>query len=231
MVRCYVTRSCYWLLKHMVFPILIVTVFGSTMSVIYISIYYRFTPDRASLLKAVAVVVTILIVVTTYVALGAYGYTHQSYGQVRLIMGYVGDLASICFYGSPMERIMHVLRTKSVASIPINMCVMGAITNAVWLVYSVLISDLFVLVPNAICLVLTTTQIVLYTRYKKYSSNVRDLELGQISVVLSPKQLRTHSRLDLSKLQLSPTMESPSFHALRSPLSPLRYPTHHTQST
>lgn len=227
---CYATRSCYWLLKHMIFPILIVTIFGSTMSVIYISVYYQFTPDRASLLKAVAVVVALLIVVTTYVALGAYGYTNQSYGQVRLIMGYVGDLASICFYGSPMERIMHVLRTKYVASIPINMCVMGAITNAVWLVYSWLIRDLFVLVPNAICLVLTSTQLVLYAKYKKNGNSVGDLELGEISVVLSPKQLRTHSQLDLSKLQLSPTMESPSFHALRSPLSPLRYPTQNTQS-
>lgn len=213
--------TIYWLMMHKIFPIFVATLFGELLSFIYLFIYIKYAgKQRSYAVKTLVVTVGILAIVTIYIILGVYGLTGQSYDGVRKVLGYIADVAAICFYGSPMERIHRVLKTKSVEPIPIHMCCMGAITNGLWLVYGILTSDIFVIIPNIFTITLTTTQLVLYVTFRPRTSSWLPADTTHISVVLSPKlNGRKASALDLGKL--SP-VESPSFHALRSPLTPLQ---------
>lgn len=214
--------SIYWIMMHKIFPIFVATMLGELLSFVYLTIYIKYAgPQRSYAVKTLVVTVVILAIVTLYIVLGVCGLTGQSTDQVRKVLGYIADVAGICFYGSPMERIHRVLKTKSVEPIPIHMCVMGAITNGLWLVYGFLTSDVFVIIPNVFTITLTTTQLVLYVVFRPRSSSWlprSSVDPAHISVVLSPTR-KNSAVLDLGKL--SP-VERPSFHALRSPLTPLQ---------
>lgn len=220
----------YWFLAHCIFPICTVAAVGELLAIVYLSIYCRYTSDRRCVLRTIAVAVALLVVVTLYVALAAVGITQQPYKQVQDIVGYLAVMASVCFYGSPMERIKRVLQTKSVAPIPINMCVMGAISNSLWLCYAIATCNRFVLVPNALCLTLMTTQCVLYAVYKPSSRSYLaaattsinmvsaiggfDEEMSMYSSAVTPKQLQQQSQHEVIDLEASKVMtRSPSLHA------------------
>lgn len=213
----------YWLMKHNIFPIWTSTFTGELLSIAYISVYLKFTTNRPYVLKTAGIVVAILLVVSIYVLLGISGVTNQTHSQVKDVLGYIADLASICFFASPTERIKRVLQTKSVAPIPIQMCCMGVVTNSLWVAYGFASHDPIVIIPNVISLAFTTTQLVLYVIYMPRGATAAaegetvdpcdDSDGVQaIAVVISPKQ----------GLAAKPAAESPHYRTMGSPLTPLQ---------
>lgn len=215
-------RMMYWLMKHNIFPIWTSTFTGELLSIAYISVYLKFTTNRPFVLKTVGIVVAILLIVSIYVLLGVSGVTNQTHNEVKDVLGYIADLASICFFASPTERIKRVLETKSVAPIPIQMCCMGVITNSLWVAYGFASHDPIVIIPNVISLGFTTTQLVLYVIYMPHGATAAEEEafdsyyessdVPTITVVISPKQ----------GLTTKPAAESPHYRASESPLTPLQ---------
>lgn len=172
---CY--RLLYGLLTGNIFPLVVTFLFGEAMAMIYTAIFYRWTSDRAHAAKIVRHVAFILSLVTLYAVLAALGKTNQTTEQAGKCVGYIGVCASFILYLSPFESIMQVLTTKSGESIPINMCAAGTVSNAIWVAYAALTLDMFMLIPNAICMVLAAIQVTLYWvfRPKRYSSSSRKL--------------------------------------------------------
>lgn len=207
----------YWFLKRSVFPIATTTVAGVIFSIIFIGIFVNYTNQRPLVLKTVAVVVSILSAVSVYVILGTYGLIGPSKSQVTVHLGYISDLASVCFFASPMERIKRVVQIKSNAPIPIQLCLMGTVMNSLWASYGILTHNWFVVTPNSLSLAFNAVQLTLYVVYWPHTSSLDALECGceaitpAYSMVLSPKlggNVKT-------------AIDSPQFHALRSPLTRL----------
>lgn len=166
-------RLLYGLLTDNIFPLVITFLFGEIMATIYTAIYYCWTSERAHVAKIVRRVTVILSLVTIYAGLAALGKTDQTTAQAGKCVGYIGICASFILYLSPFESIMQVLATKSGESIPINMCVAGTVSNAIWVTYAALTHDVFMLIPNAVCMVLAAIQVTLYWvfRPKSYRSS------------------------------------------------------------
>lgn len=71
----------------------------------------------------------------------------------------MGVCVSVILSASPFETSRQVVRTKSAASTPIVMC---TVSNSLWVFYGLVDFDLFVVVPNVLCVALGAVQVVLY---------------------------------------------------------------------
>uniref|UniRef100_K3WEY1 Bidirectional sugar transporter SWEET n=1 Tax=Globisporangium ultimum (strain ATCC 200006 / CBS 805.95 / DAOM BR144) TaxID=431595 RepID=K3WEY1_GLOUD len=132
----------YGYLSGSIFPLCATYLFGDVVSVMYIIVFYRYTSERKYTFQVVASVVFVLLLVTVYVALGKLGVTDQSTNQVSSIIGFIGIGVSIILYASPLETIKRVITTKSASSIPILLCVVGTISNALWTADGLIIGDI-----------------------------------------------------------------------------------------
>ncbi|RLN93872.1 hypothetical protein BBJ28_00024627 [Nothophytophthora sp. Chile5] len=149
-----------------IFPLFAESVFGEVVNLVFLFVYYRFSTERKYIRRLCFWSAVALVIVTLYVILATTGVTHESHSEMKTILGYVSVVINICMYGSPLAAMVHVVRTKSAASIPIVFCAVSFVNCALWTVFGVGIDDMFVLAPNAIATVLSAVQIVLYGVYR-----------------------------------------------------------------
>lgn len=178
------------------------------MAVIYITIFALATADRGYALKTIGLAAIPVVLTTLYAVLVVTGVTGQSNDDAVTVFGYVSLLTTIGFYASPLATLRRVVQTQNAASIPIGMVVAGTICNSLWTLYGLAKSDMFLFVPNAVCVCLGVVQILLYAKYNpnRRTAGTAQAEDGDIRICieLSPK----------AQKQLS---ASPVFQAMASP--------------
>lgn len=206
-------------LRNNIFPVFITFAVGDVISLFFITVYVRYTTERAYVLRVLGVTALILALVTVYAILGITGVTHQTREQVKPIIGYIAIVAAVLLYGAPFEKVLLVLRHKTSEFIPIVMVIVGTTNNALWVIYTPLDHNWFMFVPNAICVVLGLTQLCLYYFY--HPSHARQdshisIELGDESVISIVVET---PKMDLTTGKQFPA--SPSFQLMHSPLTSL----------
>lgn len=152
----------YGILTDNIFPLTITYIFGDCISIFYVLVYLYYTPNRKYVIKACTWVGVPMAIVTIYSILGAWELAGESKHEVGLVVGWITVATSIILYSSPFETIVHVLRTRCATSIPINMCLMGAISNTFWTIYSFIKMDMILIMPNVICLTIGIIQCIVY---------------------------------------------------------------------
>ncbi|GMF66073.1 unnamed protein product [Phytophthora lilii] len=184
-------RMTYGYTTDSMFPLFGSQLFGEIVGIVYNVIYYRWSLEekRQRLRKLYAIAFAVWCVVTLYVVLGVSGVFGQTTSEVGTSLGYVGCAFSLSMFSSPLATLRHVVWTKSSASIPINMCVMILVSTALWTGSGIVDSDYFVGVINAVGVILSCVQIVIYLMYRPGKNNEMDLEEGkEVSfTAMSPK--------------------------------------------
>lgn len=167
--------------KGNIFPLFSVCVFAEALSIVYIAIYTRCCENRLYVAKAVGLGLLIFIPVTLYLILTEAGVIHQSRSGVVNVLGYLAVAMNFVLYLSPLEKVKHVIMTKSSASIPVLMCSAIGLNSFLWFISGVVEDDMYLLVPNAIGTVLSIVQVALYFVYRPRQSErltkVADLEV------------------------------------------------------
>ncbi|KAI9994733.1 hypothetical protein PInf_011564 [Phytophthora infestans] len=74
-------------------------------------------------------------------------------------------ICNIFLFASPLETLGKVIRTKSAASLPIELCVANLVAGALWSALAIGQNDMFVLTPNALGTMLGALQVALYLVY------------------------------------------------------------------
>lgn len=219
-----VHRMLYGYLKDNIFPVFITFAVGDLIALFFIAVYFRYTTERAYVLKVLGFFGFIYLLVTIYAILGMAGVTNQTFAQVKPIIGYIAIAAAIMLYGAPFEKVFLVLKHKTSVFIPFHMVIVGTINNGLWVIYTPFDNNWFMFVPNAICVVLGIAQLCLYYVYHPdrnrahKESNVTvefDDERSGIPITIVIETPKT----DMTTGKHFP--ESPSFQLVHSPLAPL----------
>jgi solute carrier family 50 protein (sugar transporter) len=126
-----------------------------------------------------------------------------------MYLGYVGIVVDVWMFASPLGTLKRVIRTKSAASIPINLSLMLFASTSLWVVSGLVGSDYFVAGLNAIGSLLSIVQMVFYRIYrpKEAMLDQGEEDAGEVSVVTPiSKTTREAARV-----------QSPVFELLSSP--------------
>ncbi|KAG2991251.1 hypothetical protein PC121_g21481 [Phytophthora cactorum] len=163
--------NCYmWVLYsylvNNIFPLFAVTLFGIATSTVFISIYYRWTKDRLYVVKVCSIALVLLAIGTLYCILAMNGITDQSEAAIEKTLGFIAIAFNLVLYASPLESMKTVVQTKNASSMPISISATFLVNVVLWVIFAVAVSDMFVLVPNAIGTYLCAIQVVLYIIYR-----------------------------------------------------------------
>ncbi|KAL6902062.1 hypothetical protein ACP4OV_004938 [Aristida adscensionis] len=205
--------------------LLVVTVngAGAALEAIYVTLYLAYAPKEtktkmAKLVLAVNVGFLAAVVVVTLLAL---------HGGARLLaVGLLCAALTIGMYAAPMAAMRTVVKTRSVEFMPFSLSFFLFLNGGVWSVYSVLVRDYFIGVPNVIGFALGTAQLALYLAYRKKAkaaaackgdddgeaAAAADEEEGLAQLVgqveMAQRRVRLHKGLSLPKPP-PPMMPSP----------------------
>ncbi|XP_028547802.1 bidirectional sugar transporter SWEET16-like isoform X2 [Dendrobium catenatum] len=145
----------YGLLKTNGLLVVTVNGAGTVLQAIYI-----YMAKMVGLLNVGVIGVVILV---THLAL---------HGSLRLlVMGSLCAALTIGMYASPLYAMKMVMKTKSVEYMPFSLSFFLFLNAGIWSIYSVLVRDIFILIPNTIGFVLGSAQLVIYFIYKKKGPN------------------------------------------------------------
>ncbi|KAE9055961.1 hypothetical protein PF010_g31946, partial [Phytophthora fragariae] len=148
----------YGYLSEDIFPLFVTAIMGLVTCAGFIAVFYRYTDDKRSVHRICAAALAVIVIVCIYGTLGVAGVTDQSKSSLATAMGAISIATSIGLYGSPLATIRRVIRSKSTASMPFTLCLANFSNSVCWVVYAVIVVDVWVLIPNVFGCVLTTIQ-------------------------------------------------------------------------
>ncbi|PSS03043.1 Bidirectional sugar transporter like [Actinidia chinensis var. chinensis] len=99
------------------------------------------------------------------------------HGNLRLtFVGIVCAALTIGMYAVPLSAMRTVIKTKSVEYMPFSLSFFLFLNAGVWSLYSLLVKDYYIGVPNAVGFLLGSAQLILYTIYKHKSPSTKSKE-------------------------------------------------------
>ncbi|KAJ4764511.1 Bidirectional sugar transporter SWEET [Rhynchospora pubera] len=155
--------SFYGILKPDGLLILTVNGAGAVLEAIYVIIFLIYAPKKTklSMIKMVAAVnigfLALVVFITLFVL----------HGSIRLlVVGVLCAALTIGMYASPMAAMTTVIKTKSVEYMPFSLSFFLFLNGGIWSIYSVLVKDYFIGVPNALGFALGSAQLIIYFMYR-----------------------------------------------------------------
>uniref|UniRef100_A0A1I7Z1Q5 Sugar transporter SWEET n=1 Tax=Steinernema glaseri TaxID=37863 RepID=A0A1I7Z1Q5_9BILA len=97
-----------------------------------------------------------------------YGYTtSESYELKDRIdnLGFVCMLMNIASLGSPLLALGGVIRSKSSENLPFPLCVGNMAVSSQWLLYGILVDDVYIKIPNGIGVAMSIVQLSFFVIY------------------------------------------------------------------
>ncbi|TMW66089.1 hypothetical protein Poli38472_003854 [Pythium oligandrum] len=149
-----------------VFPLMVTYIIGDVADILFIAVFYRWCSAKRKVIQAFVIALIINAIVTLYAVLGKRGLLGQSFSGVKVVVGSFATASSILLYASPFATISLVVKSKSSASIPFAMVLVGLVNNTLWIIYGFLLHDPLLIIPAVISLTIGTIQFVLYFCYQ-----------------------------------------------------------------
>ncbi|MCP9265648.1 Sugar transporter SWEET [Dirofilaria immitis] len=87
----------------------------------------------------------------------------QIYGRdIFHPLGFTCMTFNILNFGAPLAGLKVVLRQRSCETLPLPMCIANLLVSSQWALYGILVSDIYIITPNAIGMMLAMIQIALF---------------------------------------------------------------------
>lgn len=159
---------CYGILRNSIFPVAVSQGFDQLAALVFNIIYFKWSSPqtRKDNFKMYAGWFVVHCIVTLYFVLVLEGVTGQTNYDGSILMGYAGVAINVCLFASPLATLKHVVETKSVASIPINLSLMMFASSVLWVATGLLDSDYFITALNLAGVLFGASQMVLYYIYR-----------------------------------------------------------------
>uniref|UniRef100_A0A1I7Z282 Sugar transporter SWEET n=1 Tax=Steinernema glaseri TaxID=37863 RepID=A0A1I7Z282_9BILA len=140
--------------------IITINFIGVIIEAVYLFYYYMMTRHRRRLNRI------LLLELVLFIAM--YGYTtSESYELKDRIdnLGFVCMLMNIASLGSPLLALGGVIRSKSSENLPFPLCVGNMAVSSQWLLYGILVDDVYIKIPNGIGVAMSIVQLSFFVIY------------------------------------------------------------------
>ncbi|KAG6632796.1 hypothetical protein CIPAW_12G003100, partial [Carya illinoinensis] len=170
--------SMLWLYYASLKPdeILLITInsVGCVVETIYVALYIIYAPKQARMLTLMLLLLLnfggfcVILLLSRFLAEGP--------NRVR-VLGWVCVALSISVFAAPLSIMRVVIRTKSVEFMPFTLSLFLTLSAITWLLYGILLRDLYVALPNILGFILGVLQMALYVIYKNYKAGIEGQKL------------------------------------------------------
>ncbi|XP_059313222.1 bidirectional sugar transporter SWEET17-like [Lycium ferocissimum] len=176
----------YAIIKPDSYLVFTINGFGVIVEIIYIALFLQFAHPKMRNRTAILVGILNVGIIATILLLAHF----LLHGQMRInVIGFLSTGLNIIMYISPLGVMKTVVTTKSVEYMPFLLSFFLFLNGGIWTLYSVLVGDWFLGVPNGIGWLLGAVQLVIYAIYRNSNSSkqfVEDLEQGDQTECLLP---------------------------------------------
>ncbi|KAK1414801.1 hypothetical protein QVD17_30560 [Tagetes erecta] len=220
--------SCsLWILYGLLDPkdgLLIVTVnaAGATMQAVYLVLLLIYSSKE----KRVQYFGFVILDIVFFGMVLAFTLVAFQEGSRRTFTGVLCATFTLMMYASPLATLRTTIKTKSVEYMPILLVLSLFLNGCVWLTFALLVKDIYVIVPNALGILLGSVQVIVYIIYYNSTPKASELDKGCFD-----KQIETRG-IDIQHLNVKSTVARTekrtltrldAFQVIRSPsLSPKR---------
>ncbi|KAL2318327.1 hypothetical protein Fmac_032203 [Flemingia macrophylla] len=146
------------------FPLVTVNGVGILFELSYVLIYFWFSSAKGKV--KVAVTTVAVLIAFCLIAIVSF-FAFPDHRHRKLLVGSISFGVSIALYASPLVAMKNVVQTKSVEFMPLPLSLSTLLASVLWMIYGVLIRDIFVAGPNVVGTPLGILQLVLHCKYWK----------------------------------------------------------------
>ncbi|XP_018359745.1 PREDICTED: sugar transporter SWEET1 [Trachymyrmex cornetzi] len=142
-----------------------VNIFGLLTNMIYMIIYYYYAPNTKEVLK-------LIYKVTIFVAIFLVYAQMEHPANVEFRFGIVVTVLLLLLIGAPLAHLKNVIKTKNTEILPFPLIFMGTLVSFQWLLYGLIINNVFIIFQNAIGFILSIAQLSLFVIFPSKKSQV-----------------------------------------------------------
>ncbi|KAK4852739.1 hypothetical protein QYF36_026654 [Acer negundo] len=171
---------------------------GAVLQFTYVTLFLIYAPRDKKIKMAKLAAILDVGFLGTVIAI-----TLLAIHKLSLRLTFVGVICAgltIGMYGSPLLVMTTVIKTKSVEYMPFLLSFFLFLNASAWSIYSVLVKDIYIGVPNSIGFVLGLAQLILYAMYKNKSKSTRSMDVmeedGSTHLVKRSIEMRAYDHDD-----------------------------------
>ena len=113
-------------------------------------------------------VLMMVCIVVPVLLMGSLGALFRaSSSTLETVMGYCCNTFAIGFFAAPLSTMVDVVKTRNAASLTAPLSIMITLNGSFWTAYGIAVSNLFIVVPNAIGAVCGIVQCLLLLLYRR----------------------------------------------------------------
>ena len=136
---------------------------GGTITLIYITIFLIHVADRKVLLSLFYNFFLICCIVEIYFVF--------YYLVPSKVTGIIANIFNVLMYAAPGEKIYQICKGASYQLIPIWSTIGGTACSTSWMCYGIYQKDYYVVIPNALGVLASIVQIVIFVIYRRKQKN------------------------------------------------------------
>lgn len=141
-----------------------VNVSGFTLNFIYFVIYYLYSDDKDSLHAKLAKGTAVTAILIGYAQF-------ESEKQVEFRFGIIVTVLMLSLIGAPLLQLGDIIKKKSTKGLPFPLIFSGTIVTFLWLLYGIIIKNVFIQFQNVVGFLLCAIQLSLFAIYPNSSED------------------------------------------------------------
>ncbi|XP_046678612.1 sugar transporter SWEET1 [Homalodisca vitripennis] len=135
-----------------------VNIFGFVLNVAYSICFYMYTTEKTEFLSSVGKVSAVTAVLVGYAL-------WEKQDLVEFRFGMIVTVLMLALIGAPLFSLGEIIKNKSTESLPFPMIAAGTVVSTLWLLYAIIIENVFMQVQNIVALLLCLIQLSLFVIY------------------------------------------------------------------
>ncbi|XP_011306280.1 sugar transporter SWEET1 [Fopius arisanus] len=132
-----------------------VNVFGLTTSILYVLVFYFYSPKKNELVMTIAKTLGIAGIFLAYAQI-------EEPVTLEFRWGILTTALLFLLIAAPLANLGEVIRTKSTEILPFPLIAMGTLVSSQWLLYGIILDNSFIIIQNVVGLGLYIIQLSLF---------------------------------------------------------------------